>query len=159
MARWRSGAVYGVFDLVPVDLVDGPGDELVLVRIITVSAPPSGLELQLWKLGLTAPVALVDPIRVTGYLGTTEGAIPCARWRVRVLLDPLATKPRPIALAAEFAAYMNLSEPTFRACRLNSQGASGAAALRRGESLRFSDGRYRLSANLGTMADLLRRRD
>lgn len=72
-----------------------------------------------------------------------------ARWRVHLLLDPLAAKPRRISLVGEFALEVDPSDPTW-SCHLNRRGTNGAAALRRGENLRLSDGRYRLRANHGT---------
>jgi hypothetical protein len=155
VAHWRLSAAYGVFDLVPIDLVDGSGDELVIVRIPGHASPPLGIELRIWKLGATVPVDLVEPLRVAGYLDTVERAVPCVRWRVHLLLDPLVGKPRRISLVGEFAVEVDPSDPTW-SCHLNRRGANGAAALRRGENLRFSDGRYRLRANRGTTADLLR---
>jgi hypothetical protein len=155
VARLPLSAAYGVFDLVPVDLVDGPGDELVIVQIPTHASPPIGIDLRIWKLGATVSVDLVEPLRVAGYLETIERAVPCARWRVHLLLDPLAAKPRRISLVGEFAAEVDPSQPMW-ICHLSRRGAKGAAALRRGENLRFSDGRYRLRANHGPTADLLR---
>lgn len=35
-------AAYGMFDIVPVNLVDGPGDELVIVRVPLHESPPIG---------------------------------------------------------------------------------------------------------------------
>jgi hypothetical protein len=74
---------------------------------------------------------------------------------VRILVDPLAAKPRPISLVGEFAAEVDRTDPAWT-CHLNRQGVNGAAALKRAESLRFADGRYRLRTNRGTTADLLR---
>jgi hypothetical protein len=155
VAHLRLWAAYGVFDLVPIDLVDGPGDELVIIRIPGHASPPLGIELRIWKLGATVPVDLAEPLRVAGYLDTIERAVPCVRWLVHLLVDPLAAKPRRISLVGEFAVEVDPSDPTW-SCHLNKQGANGAAALRGGENLSFSDGRYRLRASRGTTADLLR---
>ena len=75
--------------------------------------------------------------------------------RAHLQLDPLAAKPRRISLVGEFAVQVDRSDP-MSSCHLNRQGANGAAALRGGENLSFSDGRYRLRASRGTTADLLR---
>jgi len=155
VARFPFWAAYRDFDVVPVDLVGGIGDELLLIRRPAHAAPPFGPVLRIWKLGATAPVDLVESFSVAGYLATIGGAIPCARWQIRLLVDPLADKPRPISMAGEFAADVSSSDPMWT-CRLNRQGADGAAALRRGESLSFSDGQYRLRDTSGTRADLLR---
>src|SRR5205814_1635360 len=118
VAHLPLSAAYGVFDLVPIDLVDGPGDELVIVRIPGHASPPLGIELRIWKLGATVPVDLVEPLRVAGYLDTIERAVPCVRWQVHLLLDPLAAKPRRISLVGEFAAEVDPSDPTWT-CHLN----------------------------------------
>ena len=64
--QWTYDVKWDGFDLVPIDLVDGSGDELVIVRIPGHASPPLGIELRIWKLGATFPVDLVEPLRVAG---------------------------------------------------------------------------------------------
>ena len=156
VARLHLWAAYGTFDIVPIDLVDGAGDELVIVRIPAHSAPPIGPDLKIWKPGPTAPIVLAEPLRVAGYLTTAGGgAIPCARWRVRLLVDPAAAKPRAIQLQADLAASVDSSDPA-SICRLDREGTDAATALKRGELLRLQGARYRFRAERGVAADFMR---
>src|SRR5688572_11096254 len=43
-------AAYGDFHIVPFDLVDGPGDELLIVRVLGRSAPPKGHDLKILQI-------------------------------------------------------------------------------------------------------------
>jgi hypothetical protein len=45
---------YGKFQIVPVDLVDGVGDELVVVRVPNHSSPPIRCDMKIWKLSAGA---------------------------------------------------------------------------------------------------------
>jgi hypothetical protein len=146
VARLHLWAAYGIFDVVPVDLIGGPGDELVIVRSPAHSSPPIGLNLKIWKIKAATPVDITPldqsgkELWVANYIETMEGAIPCARWRTRLHIDPAAAKPRTIALRADFGAYD--WPPT--GCHVNDEGAKRTGTLRRTQRLRFENGRYRL---------------
>jgi hypothetical protein len=135
-------AAYGVFDVVPVDLIDGPGDELVIVRIPNRGSPPHAPELQIWNLGSATRADLVEHVDdwFAGRFDTTEGAIPCARWRTRLFVKPNDLKPRPIALHADLAA----EDWPPSGCHLTKKGASTVAVVRAPRVLSFERGKYRM---------------
>jgi hypothetical protein len=145
-AQVHLSAAYGEFDVIPVDLVDGPGDELVIIRLHQRAAPPPGPDLQIWKVGATQPVDLIqrkghdDLFFLGGRLQTVEGAIPCAEWRTRLSVNLDAPKPRSIARRAEFAA----SDWPDAGCHLSGEGAREMAAVKRHRLLAFEKGAYRL---------------
>ena len=145
-AHLHLWAAYGNFDVIPVDLVDGPGDELVIVRMHQRAAPPPGPDLKLWKVGATKPTDLIqrkgddELFFLGGRLLTVEGAVPCAQWRTRLTVNLDAPKPRPLARRAEFAA----SDWPDAGCHLSREGAEEMAALKRHQLLRFEKGGYGL---------------
>jgi hypothetical protein len=141
VARLHLWAAYGIFDIVPIDLVDGPGDELVIIRVPAHASPPIGHDLKIWKLGPTKPVELTDPLRVAGVFETE--LIGCARWRTRLFVDLKEAKPRAVVLRSEFAATVTGFD-TAAICRLEGQEAHRVAALRRQQVLRVKSGKYRL---------------
>src|SRR6185503_3067040 len=96
VARMHLWAAYGKFQIVPIDLVDGPGDELLIVRVPAHASPPVGYDLKIWKIGQTKPVELGGSERVANLLITFP--IGCARWRTFLSIDSTEAKPRSIAL-------------------------------------------------------------
>jgi hypothetical protein len=139
VAHLHLWAAYGVFDVVAVDLVDGQGDELMIIRVPAHASPRVGPDLKIWKLAPTKPIDLVDPLAVAGWLGTTKGAVSCAGWRTSLSVNLMGAKPRPIALQGEFAAMTD-----WQPCDLNRQGSGRVATLKRGQVLHFQGGKYRL---------------
>jgi hypothetical protein len=145
VARLHLWAAYGIFDVVPVDLVDGRGDEIVIVRVPAHSSPGTGPDLKIWKVQATQPIDLSpadgagNALPVAGYVETMEGAYPCARWRTRLVIDPESAKPRSIALRTDLGIY----EWQPDGCHLNDEGAARVASLRGAHRLRFENGRYR----------------
>lgn len=137
VARMHLWAAYGEFDIVPVDLIEGPGDELMITRIPAHSAPPYGFDLKIWKIGRTKPVALIEDHQVAGVFATDS--IGCARWRTNLFVNENAPKPRAVALRGEFAA--DLTEPG--TCWLDKRETTRHAALEQGHTLRFENGQYR----------------
>jgi hypothetical protein len=135
VAHLHLWAAYGVFDIVAVDLVDDPGDELMIIRVPAHASPRVGPELKIWKLAPTNPVDLLDRLAVAGWLGTKKGAVSCAGWRTSLSVNPMGAKPRSIALLGEFAGID---------CDLNKQGSDRVATLKRGQVLHFQRGKYRL---------------
>ena len=142
VAHLHLWAAYGDFDVVPVDLVDGRGDELVIVRRPAHSAPPTGLDLRIWKLSSARaePLLAEQSLAVSGYLQTVEGAVPCATWRTRLLIDRSSTKPRTIALRADFA----VDDWPESGCHPSNAGTQDMNHLKRERRLQFEDGHYHL---------------
>ena len=130
VARMHLWAAYGKFQIVPIDLIDGPGDELLIVRVPGHSAPPAGYDLKIWKIGRTKPVEIGGSERVAKLFDSNP--IGCARWRTFLSIDPAEAKPRSIALRTEFG-----STPC---CRIETEEPN-LAGMRRGQVLRFDSGR------------------
>src|SRR5262249_16871111 len=133
VARMHLWAAYNRVQIVPVDLVDGPGDELVIFRIPNHSSPPMGWDLKIWKIGATKPIVLGGLERVAELLNSTP--IGWGRWRTFLAVDAAEAKPRTIRLNTEFAAT--------GCCRVHPSGRQQVAQLRRSEKLRFDVGRRR----------------
>jgi hypothetical protein len=152
-------AAYGVFDIVPIDLIGGPGDELMIIRIPQHASPAHGPDLKIWKLSPKKPVDLLArddknwklgsrPIDldtgdavwfpVAGPLRTVDTAVSCADWRAHLFVSSKDAKPRSIALRADFAT----ADPS--GCQLSADGADQAAVLRQAHMLRFEGGAYRM---------------
>ena len=93
---------YGEVTIVPVDLVGGAGDELVVIRIPGRSAPPAGHEVKIWRLDGPAPRDLGPGIQIAGRFVTTP--IGCAQWRRSVSIDVRAPKPRSLSMTAMLGA-------------------------------------------------------
>ena len=134
-------AAYGKFQIIAVDLVDGPGDELVVVRVPAHASPPIGHDLKIWKLGPTAPVELTEPIKVADIFGTE--LIGCARWRTHLFVNLGEVKPRTVAFRSEFAATV-VGYDTAAVCRLFPQDIDRVRNMQRGQVLRVENGKYRL---------------
>jgi hypothetical protein len=130
--------------VVPIDLIDGPGDELSIVRRPQHASPPHGPDLKIWKLNTGRAADLLGPPQewfdVAGYIATIEGAGPCVRWQTRLLVDLGMAKPRSIRLLPDFAAD-DFSES---GCHLSDEGGKKVAALKADRQLQFADGKYRL---------------
>ena len=145
VAHLHLWAAYGVFDVVPIDLVGGPGDELMIVRRPQHASPPHGPDLKIWTINAGRATDLLSregrakEFDVAGYIGTLETAVPCARWQTRLLVDVASEKPRPITLQADFAAH---GEPGLD-CRLSAEGTKQVASLKRERQLHFENGHYR----------------
>ncbi|MDD5749131.1 MAG: hypothetical protein PHP64_08870 [Actinomycetota bacterium] len=58
VGKYHLWAAYGGFEIIPVDLVDGPGDELIIIRIPNRGSPSVGRQLLIWKLGGKKPADL-----------------------------------------------------------------------------------------------------
>ena len=138
VATWLRCAAYGAFSLVPVDLIEGSGDELIFVYRHGRSSPPHGLDLAMWSVRSNQPERISDTIRVADYLSTACGAVACVRWQTRLVLDQRARGPRMITLRAAFESVNGRMENVDR------PGRREAAALRAAPSLVYRDGRYRV---------------
>jgi hypothetical protein len=125
-ARIHAWAPYGELDVIPQDLVGGPGDELLIVRIRGRASPPLGNEARIVQLeGREARELGI--FQLGGNLVTQPVA--CARWRTRLAVDPDRPKPRELRLHTEL--YM------MPCCRIDAESAAALERLRRGDRLRF----------------------
>ena len=124
-------AAYGTFEIVPLDLVDGPGDELMIVRVPGRSAPPNRHDLKILKVAAGRLVDLVAPVRIAGNLAGTP--MVCGQWRSRVAVDSQDRKRRPLLIRNEVIVPDG--------CRLDDAGR--ANTLRKEHrQLVFTAGRY-----------------
>ncbi len=96
VAQWHLWAAYGLFQVVPMDLVDGPGDEVVAVRVAQHSSPPTAQDLKIWKISGSTVNDLAPAVDVESLLNTIP--IGCARWRDTLSVDLHGVKPRVIEL-------------------------------------------------------------
>jgi hypothetical protein len=100
LSRLHFWAAYGVVEMVPADLIDGPGDELLVIRTPAHASPSAGFFLEIWKLGAARPVELSDRIDV----GTWISGL-WMNWRANLLIDLTKPKPRSIEIRPEFGIY------------------------------------------------------
>jgi hypothetical protein len=128
IARQHLWAAYGDFDIMPVDLVDGPGDELIIVRVPGHSSPPAGHDLKIWQLRANKVIDLVGATAVAGLLESRP--MGCARWRAQLIVDSAAPKPRALTQRAEFAMPFS-SRTDAPACELTADGKERHTALSR----------------------------
>lgn len=98
-------AAYGFFDTVAVDLIDGPGDELFVIRSPGRGAPPIGRDLKILSVSSERQILLSDgaePVWLAQNIGSTPVA--CARWRSRLEVDLTESKPRVLTLITNVGA-------------------------------------------------------
>jgi hypothetical protein len=143
VARMPLWAAYGMFDIVPVDLVDGPGDELVIARIGHRGSPPFPPDFWVWKIGGSKPLDLFAPRSfeewLRSYLGSSVGphdAVACAELLRRLSIDPTAPKPRRIAVTTS----TSMLHP---GCHLTREGRQEVATERRPQAFVLKAGVYR----------------
>ena len=103
VGRAHLWAAYGMFHVIPIDLVDGPADELLVVRVPAHSAPPAGFDLKILKLTSSGVAELMAPPHDLARTLISR-PIACARWRKRLFIDPKEPKPTSIELRREVAA-------------------------------------------------------
>jgi hypothetical protein len=131
VARVFVVAPYGVLDVLALDLVDGPEDELLMIMKAGHSSPPAGDDIAIFKLTGMSATALVENYRIAGTLSSMP--IACARWRSRLFIDSSQPKPRSLIIRTEL-----LMPPE---CRTE---PSDVAEVRRrdGETLTYVGGHY-----------------
>ena len=128
VSRIHLWAAYGQFQVVPVDLVGGIGDEFLVFRVPNHSSPPIGYDLKIWKLGAEHPVDLGGDDRVANFFGTMP--ISCAAWRTLFYVDAKSTKPRAINRRTRFGANAE--------CSISAgEDATMIKQLRRQSAIRF----------------------
>lgn len=103
VGRAHLWAAYGMFHVIPIDLVDGPADELLVVRVPAHSAPPAGFDLKILKLTSSGVNELMVPPRDLARTLISQ-PMACARWRKRLFIDPKEPKPKSIELRRDVAA-------------------------------------------------------
>ena len=133
IARAHVWAAYGTFDIVPLDLVDGPGEELIIERRLGRSAPPTGLELKIVRIAHRQLIDLVDPVQTAGTLSGTP--MVCGMWTSRVTVNDAAAKPRSLWLETLVSLRAG--------CVLDEPGRVAPLTSERRE-LVLVDGRYQL---------------
>lgn len=99
--RLHFWAAYGLFQIVPLDLTGGRGDELLIFRVPTHAAPPVGYDIKIWEIGQAAPRDLANSEHVAGHLPAIKMAVSCVFWKTTFLVDPKEAKPRPLTLQIE----------------------------------------------------------
>ena len=131
--REHFWAPYQDVEVVPVDLVDGPGDEVMIVRTWAHASPAVGFALEIWKVGGSRPVELSGRVIVGAWLTTWR-----TNWRADLVVDPTQPKPRAIGVRRTFGALD--CEP------LTASDRAAAAALGRASALVFdrASGKYDL---------------
>jgi hypothetical protein len=100
VARMHLWAAYADYQIVPVDLIDGPGDELLIFRIPNHASPPIGFDVKIWKVGRRKAIALNSGERDAQHMPTYPFS--CALYRTFFNVDMTVAKPRPIALKTEY---------------------------------------------------------
>ena len=132
-ARIHVWAPYGEIDVIPQDLVGGPGDELLIVRIRGRASPPLGNEVRIVQLEEREAREL-GRFQLGGNLVTHPVA--CARWRTSLVVNPDDPKPRAVTLRRVFYAMP--------CCRILDDSVAELKQLRRDERVQFQPalGRY-----------------
>jgi hypothetical protein len=144
--RLHFWAAYGVFVVVPVDLVDGAGDELLIFRMRGRGAPPLGHDIKIWSIdqamkipAVGVPRELASSERVSGWLPIqrTTRATPCVRWKMTFTVDRSIAKPLPVGLHLEFGATPD--------CPVEEKTAFAIEKLQPQDSVRFNPvtGKYK----------------
>ena len=94
VARVHLWAAYGAVMVAAVDLVDGPGDELVILRSPNRGSPPVGLDLKISTIDPGRPKLLFQSReRVSAHLWPL-----CAGFRTTISVDLDTPKPLDLTL-------------------------------------------------------------
>lgn len=96
VANLQFWAPYGLFQILPVDLVDGPGQELLIFTLFQRGSGVRDEVMQIWKLG-KKPVPLADLIHVSGTYSY------CVPWRDKVYVST-SMKPCKLIIRRDVAA-------------------------------------------------------
>jgi hypothetical protein len=99
VGRKHLWAAYDRFQIVAVDLIDGPGDELLIARIHAHASPPTGWDLKIWR--------VAPQMTEVGGMTHLNQPLPsvtfsCAWWMARLTVDSTTSKPRTLSVNAEF---------------------------------------------------------
>ena len=104
--REHFWAPYGLVDAVPIDLVDGPGDEVLIIRTWAHASPSVGFALLVWKVGGARPIDLSARVIVGAWLRAVQSS-----WRADLMIDLTQPKPRTIELRRTFGVFQ-CEQPT-----------------------------------------------
>ncbi len=99
LSRKHLWAVYARFQIVAVDLIDGPGDELLVARTPAHASPPIGWDLKIWRIGTQIAESGSLPHLTYSLPSNSAG---CAWWIAMLTVDTNAAKPRDISVRTEF---------------------------------------------------------
>ncbi len=94
--REHFWAPYELVEVVPVDLVDGPGDEVIIVRTWAHASPSVGFALEVWKVGGARPIDLSGRVIVGTWI-----TFPFTNWRANLVIDTAQVKPRSIEMSRQ----------------------------------------------------------
>jgi hypothetical protein len=130
--RLHFFAAYGAFQIVPVDLVEGPGDELLILHMSEHAAPPIGYDIKIWAIDQARPRELANSEHVAGWLPVrgSHRAVPCVRWKMTFSVDPATPKPRPLDVRIDVGAMND--------CPIEEKTGIAVDELQPRESLRFN---------------------
>jgi hypothetical protein len=134
VSRLHLWAAYNDFEVVPVDLIDGPGDELVVVRTVAHGSPRMGNDLKIWKLGEGQPSELLQPDFSVG-APTSTFPFACVFWRTDAVVDLSQPKPRSIQLRGR----VDYRPPC---CLESDDDVQELRTVLRGQVLRFTNDTY-----------------
>ena len=131
VGRKHLWAAYDRFQIVAVDLIDGPGHELLIARIPAHASPPIGWDLKIWR--------VAPQMTEVGEMTHLNRPLPsatfsCAWWMARLTVDSTAPKPRAFSVNAEFGRT--------DCCKLTA-AETLVAELRRPHTLQFDVTRQR----------------
>ena len=97
--REHFWAPYGLVEVVPVDLVDRPGDEVLVIRTWAHASPSVGFALTIWEVGGVRPIDLSPRVLVAARIDFSE-----TNWRADLTVDLTQRKPRTIGIRRTFGA-------------------------------------------------------
>jgi hypothetical protein len=97
--REHFWAPYGLVEVLPVDLIDGPGDEVLVIRTWAHSSPSVGFALVVWKVGAGRAIDLSAKVLVGAWIGGRSN------WRADLTVDLTQQKPRTIELRRTFGLF------------------------------------------------------
>jgi hypothetical protein len=107
--RLHFWAAYGRFQIVPVDILEGPGNELLIFRMHARAVPPTGYDIKIWEIHQDATRDFASEEQVAGQLPAVKMAVPCVYWKTRFTVDTAGSKPRPLRLRIDVRASADCS--------------------------------------------------
>jgi hypothetical protein len=132
LTHFQIVAAYGLFQAVPVDLIGGPGDEIMMFFQGGHAVPPVGYDLHIWTAGAAGVAEIGTLHQASNSLGTMPFS--CGYLRRLFSVNRAAAKPRSIRFQVILGADA--------ACAVSSEDQIDIDAARRQTLLRFQDGKY-----------------
>jgi hypothetical protein len=99
--RLHFWAAYGRFQIVPVDIIGGPGDELFIFRVPAHASPQVGYDIKIWLIDQSAPRDLANGEHVAGHIPARKYATSCVLWKTTFSVDLAGAKPRALQLGID----------------------------------------------------------